>query len=107
MPVRLGALLLSGIKIEAFSSFVWGVTGVWKGVIAPTSSRHLLCLFTLSLVPFFGVSGVFKSLAMPLMPFFDFPNMHGINKLHRLQRSGPPHLLPVTNSEVFPIVYTD
>lgn len=41
VPVKVGAILLSNIKIEAFSS----LSGAWRGlegVIAPTGSHHLL-----------------------------------------------------------------
>lgn len=94
VPVKVGAILLSNIKIEAFSSLS-GRRGV-GGVIAPTSSHHLLCLFTLSLVPFFGVCRVFKSLTMPLMPSLIFRICTGSIWSTDFKAQAPLHLLLVT-----------
>lgn len=103
VPVKVGAILLSNIKIEAFSS----LSGAWRGlegVIAPTGSHHLLCLFTLSLVPFFGACRVFKSLAMPLMPpLIFFRICTGSIRSADFKAPATLHLLLVTISEVFPI----
>lgn len=71
------------------------MTGV-GGVIAPTSSHHLLCLFTLSLVPFFGVCRVFKSLTMPLMLSLIFRICTGSIWSTDFKAQAPLHLLLVT-----------
>lgn len=86
VPVRVGAILLSNTKIEAFSSFAWGRDGGRSGVIAPTGGHHLLCLFTLSLVPFFGAGRSLQEFSYAFDASFDFKNMHRINKEPGLQK---------------------
>lgn len=71
VPVKVGAILPSNMKIEAFSS----LSGAWRGLegwlLRPAATTCFACS-RCHWCPFFGACRVFKSLAMPLMPSLIF-----------------------------------